>query len=505
LSQSVQGRLPIFVIGWIADFADPHNMLYGLVHSQGLASQWQHYENSGLDSLIDEGITTFDVEQRREIYYEIQSIYHDECPSVPLDQVTARRFERDWVQGWCYNPLTWGSNYFYTQWKESISQQVTPGSNIVDEVASSDMQVLINTSASGNVTVTKHDINIEGTTPGDVVNTKCVTVDTTLSTEEIQWPIEIRIYYTDEEIISAYVERSTLKIWYWNETTREWILEPDSGWVQPSDISGYAGYVWARIYHLSLFTAMGERRAAPSFNPIQAPTEPVVVNIEISATTTFTGFLLDTHTVRWDWGDGFTSLGAVQESGGSGTATGSHIYETPGVYTVKLKVTDSSGSVVTTEFHYVVVYDPQGGFVTGGGWIDSTQGAYLCDPSLNGKATFGFVSKYEKGAKTPTGQTEFVFRVAKLNFHSSNYDWLVVAGSRAQFKGTGTINGNGNYGFMLTAIDGQIAGGRGVDKFRIKIWDKATGTMIYDNQMGAADNSDPTTQIGGGSIIIHKG
>ena len=44
-----------------------------------------------------------------------------------------------------------------------------------------------------------------------------------------------------------------------------------------------------------------------------------------------------------------------------------------------------------------------GGFVTGGGWIDSRPGAYRPEPELYGKATFGFVSKYKKGATTPTG------------------------------------------------------------------------------------------------------
>src|SRR2546427_8433734 len=32
----------------------------------------------------------------------------------------------------------------------------------------------------------------------------------------------------------------------------------------------------------------------------------------------------------------------------------------------------------------------------------------------------------------------------------------VVAGARAQYKGTGTINGQGSYKFLLTAIDGDI-------------------------------------------------
>jgi hypothetical protein len=59
--------------------------------------------------------------------------------------------------------------------------------------------------------------------------------------------------------------------------------------------------------------------------------------------------------------------------------------------------------------------------------------------------------------------------------------WPVVAGAEAQFKGLGAINGSGNYGFMLTAIDGQVNGGGGVDKFRLKIWDRATGNIVYDN------------------------
>ena len=108
------------------------------------------------------------------------------------------------------------------------------------------------------------------------------------------------------------------------------------------------------------------------------------------------------------------------------------------------------------------------------------------------------------GATTPSGQTEFQFRLANLNFHSESYQWLVVAGPKAQYKGVGTINGTGNYGFMLTTIDGQINGRGGIDKFRIKIWDKATETIVYDNQIGAVDTDDPNTVLSGGSIVIHK-
>ena len=67
---------------------------------------------------------------------------------------------------------------------------------------------------------------------------------------------------------------------------------------------------------------------------------------------------------------------------------------------VDVKLTGSS-----TARQFIVVYDPTGGFVTGGGWIDSPAGAYAANLSLTGKANFGFVSKYQKGANKPTGES----------------------------------------------------------------------------------------------------
>ncbi len=42
------------------------------------------------------------------------------------------------------------------------------------------------------------------------------------------------------------------------------------------------------------------------------------------------------------------------------------------------------------------------------------------------------------------------------------------------------------------------------DRFRIKIWDKIDDAIIYDNQIGDDDDLDATTELGGGSIVIHK-
>jgi hypothetical protein len=155
---------------------------------------------------------------------------------------------------------------------------------------------------------------------------------------------------------------------------------------------------------------------------------------------------------------------------------------------------------------YISVYDPNGGFVTGGGWIESPAGAYAPEPELTGRATFGFVSKYAKGSTNVTGNTQFQFRAADITFKSSAHESmsLVIAGAKARYKGTGTVNGSGSYGFMLTAIDGQVSGGGGLDKFRIKIWELASGAVVYDNQMGATEDAVPSTVLGGGSVVIHQ-
>jgi PKD repeat protein len=239
---------------------------------------------------------------------------------------------------------------------------------------------------------------------------------------------------------------------------------------------------------------------APTVGAISAPRDPVSVGTSITASAAFTDpGTLDTHTAEWswDWPAGTPEAGTVTQGGGSGSVTDGHAYNEAGLYRIQLAVTDNDGdSGLSPVFEYVVVYDPTAGFVSGGGWIASPAGAYKPEPSLSGKANFGFVAKYKKGTEVPTGQAEFQFHVAGLDFHSTSYEWLVVTGTGsdyARFKGSGTINGAGDYKFMIWASD------KDADTFRIRIWeeDEATGveTEVYDNGFDQ--------EIGGGSIVIH--
>jgi PKD repeat protein len=276
--------------------------------------------------------------------------------------------------------------------------------------------------------------------------------------------------------------------------------EEGGAWVDVTD----AGYpdtslnkVCGTVTSFSPFAAGLTLNSAPSNVVVASLAEPQQAGTSITAFASFDDpDQGDTHTFTWDWGDG-----SALEVGAQSAV---HAYATPGVYTITVTVADAAGASAEGTSQFVVIYDPDGGFVTGGGWINSPLGAYAANPSLTGKATFGFVSKYLKGATVPSGNTEFQFKVADFSFKSTSYDWLVVAGAKAQFKGSGTINGAGDYGFMLTATDGQVSGGGEADKFRIKIWDKATGDAIYDNQMGEINDALPATELQGGSIVVHK-
>jgi len=223
--------------------------------------------------------------------------------------------------------------------------------------------------------------------------------------------------------------------------------------------------------------------------PIDYALYPITDLVEVDFSWTDPGEL-DSFDCTVDWGDGM-GVGVPYDCTSPQTDV-THNYSDvgAGLYPITITVKDDHGGIGTASI-VVVVYDPDAGFVTGGGWIDSPAGAYR-QTTLTGRATFGFVSKYQNGADVPVGETEFQFHVADFNFHSDSYEWLVVnqSGTNAQYKGVGALNGIGGYGFMLWGTDGDV------DTFRIKIWEDED-KVIYDNGFDQP--------IASGTIIVQTG
>jgi peptide/nickel transport system substrate-binding protein len=129
-------KLPIFIIGWQADFADPHNFVYPFYYTYGTFAYWQGYSNPVMDELIERGIATPDGPERAAIYHDIQVLAVEDVPSTTIDQAVGRHFERDWIDGWYYNALYPGGHYsnlwkWYYVTNSLYDQAKQPQSNLL--------------------------------------------------------------------------------------------------------------------------------------------------------------------------------------------------------------------------------------------------------------------------------------------------------------------------------------------------------------------------------------
>jgi hypothetical protein len=161
----------------------------------------------------------------------------------------------------------------------------------------------------------------------------------------------------------------------------------------------------------------------------------------------------------------------------------------PALYTVDVTV----ASAPATATAFLVVYNPEGGFATGGGWIVPEDDGLNTYPSV--RANFGFNAKYKKGL--PTGHIEFRYSDGYIDLKSTSIEQLVITGSNlAQFKGWARVNGEEDNWFFAKAIDNGEPG-TGVDTFEIKIW--APGEDLegdYTERAGGV--------LQGGNIRVHK-
>jgi hypothetical protein len=216
----------------------------------------------------------------------------------------------------------------------------------------------------------------------------------------------------------------------------------------------------------------------PSPGIISAPSIQLA-NTSLTASALYTDpGVLDTHTATWNWGDGNTTTGTVTESNGSGSILNSYTYTATGVYTITLTVTDKDGGVGTSIFNYVTVYASNSSFV-GGNSYDNPSGA---SPSTTGKIKFGVSAKYNN-SEVLTANIKMNFKNASIDFASTSLSTLSTSNGKAYLTGSGTYNGTSGYTFLATGIDGTVAGGS--DMIRFKILKTSDNTLVYDNQPSA--------------------
>jgi len=251
-------------------------------------------------------------------------------------------------------------------------------------------------------------------------------------------------------------------------------------------------------------------------NPAATITGPTGATVYAKGTTVnFAGAYTDNpgsaYTATWTIQSGTQTVnipGTINTATGAVTAT--HTFNTTGVYLVKLTVTDGCGgtggaSQTGGADMLVAIFDRAGGTVATTAkspTINSPAGAFAANPALTGFATTGFNAAYSTTGSVPTGQAVFNFAAANLNFASTGFQWMAVTRPHVWLRGAGTVNNQSGYEFLIAAVDGQLTGGGGADKFRIRIWRKADGAVVYDNLMGGALNAPAATNTTNGDIAI---
>jgi hypothetical protein len=345
---------------------------------------------------------------------------------------------------------------------------------------------LVNTPAGSNVTVSLDDgtvnfptVNQSGTTnmttstenpveptPSDFYVMEGTFTEIT-TTANYSGPITVGLRYDESQVANE----ESLRLFHWNGSEWEDIT---------TSVDTTNDIVYGVVSSLSLFF-LGE----PAVLPIADAGGPYLVQVGYSVSLNGTAsYDPDGTVVSYDWSLGYNTT----DSG----ALVTHTYTAVDVYGVNLTVTDDRGAQSSAST-LVVVYDPDTGSATGGGWFWSAQGNLKSDPESEGKATFGFVVKYKHD--TANGNLGFHYRVGDINLKDSDISWLVVSSPNIQFQGEGTINGEGLYTFRVLAKDGDKTGGQ-PDEFTIKIW------------QGTDTEADPIYQaihaeLGGGNIIVH--
>ena len=103
LEDYLEGKFPIYMLGWSADFADPDNFISSFFNAANAVGFG--YDNPELFQLITDAQQAGTLEEREILYQLISQTLHDELPSMPLVNPSTLNGVRNNIEGFFPNPL----------------------------------------------------------------------------------------------------------------------------------------------------------------------------------------------------------------------------------------------------------------------------------------------------------------------------------------------------------------------------------------------------------------
>lgn len=122
LKQFLAEQLPMYTIGWLADYADSYNWAPTYLGSTGTYSGFYgepyiEWAKENADPLIEKALKSVDPNEQKEIYEELTRMAHEQAIALYIYQPIGIHVQRDWVKGWYHNSvisgLPEGADFYY--------------------------------------------------------------------------------------------------------------------------------------------------------------------------------------------------------------------------------------------------------------------------------------------------------------------------------------------------------------------------------------------------------
>ena len=107
-----QRKFPIFLIGYMASFADPDAPTTAFLHSEGLYMKFQGHKVAQWDRLITEAAYDPNPSHRKQAYITLQTQAFEETPQIYLARPLTLRILGENIKGHEPNPIFPGVNFY---------------------------------------------------------------------------------------------------------------------------------------------------------------------------------------------------------------------------------------------------------------------------------------------------------------------------------------------------------------------------------------------------------